>query len=88
MITGFSCPGCGIQRAIHALVHGHFAEAVRYNYYLVYSGPYALSFVVVWLMPKNNIRERIRSVIENKYVVDFYLVTFIIWLFVRNYFNL
>ena len=84
MITGLSCPGCGIQRAIHALLHGEFTEAISYNYFLAYSGPYALTFVVVWLMPDNNTRERIKKVIENKYIVDFYIVSFSIWFVVRN----
>lgn len=88
LITGLSCPGCGIQRAIHAMLHGKFTEAITYNYYLVYSGPYATSFVFVWLMPKNKFRERIKKVIENRYVVDFYIISFVIWLFVRNYYNL
>jgi hypothetical protein len=31
MITGFSCPGCGIQRALYAIMHGNIKEAiVRY----------------------------------------------------------
>lgn len=30
-LTGLNCPGCGLQRAIHALMHGHVAEAVHYN---------------------------------------------------------
>jgi len=88
LITGLSCPGCGIQRAIHAMLHGKFTEAITYNYYLVYSGPYATSFVFVWLMPKNKFRERIKKVIENRYVVNFYVISFVIWLFVRNYYNL
>ena len=30
-ITGYDCPGCGSQRALHALLHGHAYEAWRYN---------------------------------------------------------
>lgn len=30
-LTGYDCPGCGAQRSLHALLHGRFAEAVRYN---------------------------------------------------------
>ena len=59
LITGLNCPGCGIQRAIHALLHGRFTEAIKYNYFLIYSLPYATLFVVEWMMPRNNIREQV-----------------------------
>jgi len=88
LITGLSCPACGIQRAIHALIHGEYAEAISYNYFLVYSGPYAASFLVVWLMPENNYREKVKMVIENKHVVNLYIVSFTIWLLVRNILNI
>ena len=39
LITGLSCPGCGIQRAIHAMLHGKFTEAITYNYYFTASIP-------------------------------------------------
>ena len=29
--TGLYCPGCGSGRAVNALFHGRFAEAVSYN---------------------------------------------------------
>lgn len=29
--TGLNCPGCGSQRAVVALVTGHFRDAFRYN---------------------------------------------------------
>lgn len=28
LITGYDCPGCGAQRAIHALLHGRLSEAL------------------------------------------------------------
>ena len=30
-ITGLQCPGCGITRASHHLLHGRFEEAFRMN---------------------------------------------------------
>ena len=50
--TGLQCPGCGIQRALHALLQGRFSEAIHYNYFLLFSGPYILSFGVRALLPK------------------------------------
>lgn len=29
--TGLQCPGCGTARALHAALHGRFAEALRFN---------------------------------------------------------
>ncbi|MFA8300233.1 MAG: DUF2752 domain-containing protein [Hyphomicrobiales bacterium] len=31
MMTGFYCPGCGSQRAVHALLHFDFYGILRYN---------------------------------------------------------
>jgi Protein of unknown function (DUF2752) len=30
-LTGYQCPGCGGQRAVHALLHGHWHEAWHFN---------------------------------------------------------
>lgn len=35
MVTGLQCPGCGSQRAVHALLHGDIASAWGYNAILV-----------------------------------------------------
>lgn len=88
LITGLSCPGCGIQRAVHAILHGEFAEGIKYNYYLAYSGPYATAFILEWIMPRGTAREKLSNVIENRYVVNFYLLSFTVWLIVRNILNI
>ena len=34
-LTGLNCPGCGMTRALYALLHGHFSTALRDNALLV-----------------------------------------------------
>lgn len=41
-LTGYKCPGCGAQRAIHHLLHGQWTEAFRNNALLVVAWPYVL----------------------------------------------
>lgn len=38
-ITGLDCPGCGAQRALHELLHGHLIAAIRFNAMFVVSLP-------------------------------------------------
>ena len=88
LLTGLSCPGCGIQRAIHALLHGDLSDAISYNLYLVYAGPYAGLLIVqdFFLSPK--LKEKWIKVLEHKLLVRFYVYSFIIWLFLRNFLNI
>lgn len=41
-ITGYLCPGCGSQRAIHYLLNGDVMSAIKENGLLVLSIPYVL----------------------------------------------
>lgn len=42
LTTGFECPGCGSQRAIHALLHLDLSAAIRANVFMVFALPYIL----------------------------------------------
>lgn len=84
LFTGLQCPGCGGQRMAHALLQGHLQEAISYNYYFALAGPYALSFLIDWLMPEGILRVKFRSFLENKVLVWTYIITLFIWLVVRN----
>ena len=42
MLTGFTCPGCGTTRALHHILHGHFADAFMLNPLLLLAIPFLL----------------------------------------------
>ena len=44
ILTGFNCPGCGSQRALHALLHGNLTAAVNYNLLFVVSLPFIAAY--------------------------------------------
>jgi len=45
--TGYKCAGCGMQRAIHSLLHFRLLEALRYNAMFVVSIPVVLAVVYI-----------------------------------------
>ena len=42
LLTGFTCPGCGSTRAMHQILHGHFATAFTLNPLLLLAIPFLL----------------------------------------------
>jgi hypothetical protein len=49
-LTHYDCPGCGSQRAVHALLNFEFREAFRQNALLVLALPYLALGVVLNVM--------------------------------------
>ena len=84
LITGLSCPACGIQRFIHALTNGNVKEALAYNYYLIYAIPYTLCVVTTYYLPQSRLKDRMTEVFEGKTAVWLCIITFCIWFVVRN----
>jgi hypothetical protein len=46
-MTGLDCPGCGAQRALHQLLHGHLIAALQLNAMFVLSLP-----LFAWYAPR------------------------------------
>jgi hypothetical protein len=42
LISGYKCPGCGSQRAIHSLLHLRIGDALRYNAFMLPALPYII----------------------------------------------
>ena len=55
MVTGWDCAGCGVQRSVHHLLHGHFWEAFRFNPLFVLVLPYV--FVLIYFTIRSYIYE-------------------------------
>ena len=52
-LTGLNCPGCGMTRALYALLHGHFSTALRDNALLVF-GLATVAIRGIWLAARRN----------------------------------
>jgi len=52
-LTGLHCPGCGATRALHAMVHGRFVDAIRFNPLLIIGGT-----PILWLLLRQHLQMR------------------------------
>ena len=82
-LTGLDCPACGVQRAVHALLHGDIVTALRYNYFLAISIPYFVA-VLVTTFDRGRRMQAARHYIQHPTVVLIFLALTIVWWVVRN----
>lgn len=82
-LTGFSCPACGSQRALHALLHGRWQEAIAFNWFLIVSIPYLL-LVLYTRLVRSKAASRLRLIVQHPRVVQSYAIAVIGWWIVRN----
>ena len=85
LITGLPCPGCGSQRAIHALLHLDFKEAFHQNFLMC-----ALIPVIFTLSVAEMLREkypRFYNIVNNQYVAYALLVIILGWWILRIIFE-
>lgn len=84
LLTGWQCAACGFQRAVHASLHGHFAEALHYNLFYIYTIPYLLLIIFTEYVARGTTRERCRQCFEGKFAIYLYIALYCIWTVVRN----
>lgn len=87
MMFGISCPGCGLQRAAHAFVHGHVKEAIGYNLFFVVAIPYLIAVMICGLIKKEKLRQKMTHILESKIVTFGYITLYFAWFAVRNIFD-
>lgn len=82
-LTGFDCPGCGSQRAFHALLRGDFLQAWSFNFLLPFLAAYLLLILLLPLSANPRLRcfyDRLTSPAACLVV----LVAVIAWWIIRN----
>ncbi|MCQ2297795.1 MAG: DUF2752 domain-containing protein [Bacteroidales bacterium] len=81
-LTGYSCPGCGSQRLIHAMLQLRFAEAFRYNALLFVSIPY---LILLCYSSFSRVRhQRLYMALNGQLGIAIPFVVIILWWVVRN----
>ena len=88
IILGIDCPGCGIQRAIHAFLHGHIKEAMGYNLFLAVALPYLIAVLLCSVLRNGRLRQKLQKIVESKWLTQGYVILFFIWFIVRNIFKI
>ena len=85
-LTGFKCAGCGTQRALHALLHGDIATALRYNAFL----PVAMLVVGGYLLAeaRRTAWPRFHMALNNRWAALAIVAAIVAWWLLRNLFGL
>lgn len=85
MLTGLQCPGCGSQRAIHALLHLDIGSALHYNALLVLSLP--LVFVLLYGEWKRKSNPKFYARIHHPTLIWVYFTIVMLWWIGRNIYS-
>lgn len=82
-LTGYYCPGCGSLRMIHALTHGHVAEAFGRNPLAFATLPLLGYLWVRWVSAARHGRPVRSGMLQPVWIIAFTVVIMLFWL-VRN----
>ncbi|SEK22701.1 Protein of unknown function [Aquimarina amphilecti] len=82
-LTGYHCPGCGSQRAIHDLLHGRIDEVLSHNLMFLV----LFSFLIIklyYFSAKLFLKKEVVDISHNKYYTYGILIFVIFFWALRN----
>ncbi|SEQ09658.1 DUF2752 domain-containing protein [Epilithonimonas lactis] len=84
LTTGFECAGCGVQRALHELLHFRFLEAFKFNPLFVISIPILLIVVVINLSKNETLKQILKRFFGSKIFIFLVLIIVLLFSLLKN----
>ena len=84
-LTGYKCPGCGSQRAVHALLNGDVAGAFRFNALLMIAVPWM--GLCLFAESRRTRNPRLYARLNPELLMWLLLAAVLIWWILRNIFD-
>lgn len=79
-LTGWDCPGCGTQRAIHAMANGEISRAWSLNPMLFF----AIPLVILYFISEYKGKGRLYDILHNWLTAMTIALLIILWWIGRN----
>lgn len=86
-ITGYKCPGCGTQRALHYLLHFDVWNAFLKNPMMVIALPYLIVGLVYEYTPLKYRYPNLRKVLFGRIAIYISFVVVVVYWITRNIFD-
>lgn len=84
-LTGYKCPGCGGQRAVHALLNGDVAGAFRFNALLMIAVPWM--GLCLFAESRRTRNPRLYARLNPELLMSLFLALTLSWWLLRNFFD-
>lgn len=84
-LTGYKCPGCGGQRAVHALLNGDVAGAFRFNALLMIAVPWM--GLCLFAESRRTRNPRLYARLNPELLMWLFLALTLSWWLLRNIFD-
>ena len=84
LVTGLQCPGCGLQRALHCLLHVDVMGALRFNAFIIVILPVLTLMVLGEWYNYHHWFDWASRLINNRYSMIILGVLTLTWWIVRN----
>lgn len=84
LITGYQCPGCGSQRALHSLLHADIVTAFKQNAFMVLAIPYVFLGIYLQYLGGKQRHPRLESFFYGRWSAIILLVVIFTYWILRN----